>query len=144
MRIKKYEVLDHDDGRSVRYRRHENGGGLVATGATVDERAYLAQSVWVDPGAVIGAGAHIGSGGWIEPGARIDAGVRIASNVRVGPGAHVGARARIGSRSRIGAQAKVAPGVTLEPDSDLADGRVADGRSRSTAGPGSPRYGTAA
>ena len=67
-RMKRYEELETEDGKVVRYQRHENGGGLVAKGAMVDPTAYVADSAWVDPGAVVEAGASVGKYAWIEPG----------------------------------------------------------------------------
>src|SRR5690606_7267389 len=53
MRLKKYEYLENEDGKVVRYRRHENGGGHVADGADVHPDAYIGPAAWVDPGATV-------------------------------------------------------------------------------------------
>ena len=66
---KRYEELETDDGTVVRYRRHDNGGGLVAQTASVDPSAYVAETAWVDPGALVSGGVRVGAHVWIEAGA---------------------------------------------------------------------------
>ena len=81
---KRYEELETDDGTTVRYRRHDNGGGLVAMAATVDPTTYVAETAWVDPGARIGGGVHIGAHVWVEPDAVVGPYSQLGTHVHVG------------------------------------------------------------
>lgn len=114
---KKYENLELDDGTVVRYRRHENGGGMVAMRAHADPSARIEEDAWVDQDAIVGAGARLGRWCWLEPGARVGAEAYLASAVRVGPGAAVGERARVGSRTHIGPGARVRRAASVSADS---------------------------
>jgi len=83
------------------------GPGGVAPGAVVHEDAFLAASVTVSPGAVIGPRAMIGAGTVIGPNAVIGEGVVIGEACSIGAGASVshailGDRVSIGPGTRIG------------------------------------------
>lgn len=119
---RRYEELETEDGKVVRYQRHENGGGLVAKGAQVDPTAYLADSAWVDPGAVVEAGASVGKFCWVEPGAVVQARARLGSHVHVGREAVVGRGARLGTRVEVGAHARLDAGLVVEPEAKIDDG----------------------
>lgn len=119
MTRKKYEELELDDGTIIRYRRHENGGGMVALRAAVDPSARIEENAWVDQDAAVGPEARLCGGCWLEPGARVAAGAHVGTAARVGPGAVVDERARIGSRAHIGAGAKVRCGGFVSPDTDI-------------------------
>src|SRR5699024_6472963 len=119
MRKKKYEELELADGTVVRYRRHENGGGMVAIRAFADPRARIEENAWVDQDATVGADARLGASCWVEPGAQIGTGAYLATAVRVGQGVVVGDRARIGSRTHLRAGARVRPGAVISPDAEI-------------------------
>ncbi|KSW14022.1 transferase [Cellulomonas sp. B6] len=121
-RMKRYEELETEDGKVVRYQRHENGGGLVAKGARVHESAFVADSAWVDPGAVVEAGASVGRFCWIEPGAVVSERARLGSHVHVGRDAVVGRGARLGARVDVGAGAQLDAALVVEPEARIADG----------------------
>ncbi len=120
-RMKRYEELETEDGKVVRYQRHENGGGLVAKGAKVDPTAYVADSAWVDPGAVVEAGASVGRYVWIEPGAVVQERARLGSHVHVGRDAVVGSGCRLGVRVDVGAHAQLDARLVVEPEARIAD-----------------------
>lgn len=124
--MKRYEELETEDGKVVRYQRHENGGGLVAKGAQVDPTAFVADSAWVDPGAVVEAGASVGKFCWVEPGAVVQERARLGSHVHVGREAVVGRGARLGARVDVGAHATLDPGVVVEREAKVADGTHAE------------------
>ncbi|SFK18934.1 transferase hexapeptide (six repeat-containing protein) [Cellulomonas sp. KH9] len=125
-RMKRYEELETEDGKVVRYQRHENGGGLVAKGAKVDPTAYVADSAWIDPGAVVEAGASVGKFVWVEPGAVVQERARLGSHVHVGREAVVGRGCRLGLRVDVGAQARLDAGLVVEPEARIADGAHAE------------------
>ncbi len=122
--MKRYEDLENDDGTVVRYRRHDNGGGLIGAGADAAEDAYVASTAWVDPRARVDAGAHLGDHVWLESGAVVETGARLGSHVHVEPGAVVGAGARLGTRVTVGAGARVEPGVVVPSDQTIPAGTV--------------------
>jgi len=122
IRMKRYEELETEDGKVVRYQRHENGGGLVARGAKVDATAYVADSAWVDPGGVVEAGASVGKFCWVEPGAVVQERARLGSHVHVGRDAVVGRGARLGTRVDVGADARLDAGLVVEPEARIAEG----------------------
>ncbi len=128
--MKRYEDLEKDDGTVVRYRRHENGDGLVAAGARVDPSAFVASTAWVDPGAVVGPDVRIGAHTWLEAGAKVQAGARLGTHVHVGKDAVVGLRARLGSRVTVAARAVVEHGVLVEAETTVTE-RASSGRGRS-------------
>lgn len=122
MRKRKYEELELDDGTVVRYRRHDNGGGMVAMRAQADPSARIEETAWVDPDATVCADARLGPGCWVEPGARVEKGAYLATAVHVGADAVVGPYARIGSRTRLGAGAHVLARVTVGTDLEIPAG----------------------
>jgi len=123
--MKRYEDLEQDDGTVVRYRRHDNGDGLVAVGAQVAPSAYVAATAWVDPGATVEPQARVGGYVWVQSGAVVRTGARLGTHVVVGRGALVGAHARLGGwvtlgeRSRVQARAVVAPEETVPAGEEL-------------------------
>lgn len=118
---KRYEDLETDDGTVVRYRRHDNGGGLVAQTASVDPTAFVAETAWVDPGAQVGGGARVGAHVWLEPGAVVGPHAQLGTHVHVGRGAVVGAAARLGTRVSVGSGARLAAGVAVSADESIPD-----------------------
>jgi UDP-3-O-[3-hydroxymyristoyl] glucosamine N-acyltransferase len=124
---KRYEDLELDDGTVVRYQRHDNGGGLVAKGAVVDESAYVAETAWVDPGARVEARARIGQHCWVEPGARVEVAATIGSHAHVGRGASVGAGSTGGTRCEVGADARLEARAVVAPESRVEPGAVVPG-----------------
>ena len=119
---RRYEELETEDGKVVRYQRHENGGGLVAKSAQVDATAYVADSAWVDPNAVVEAGASVGKFCWVEPGAVVHARARLGSHVHIGREAVVGRGARLGVRVDVGAKARLDAGLVVEPEAKIPEG----------------------
>jgi len=119
-----WEEVEVDTGEVSRYRRHGNGRGFVAVGATVDATAFLSERVYVEKGARVGARAWIGAGSWIEGGATVGVGVFVGANVRIGRDATVGAGARLGSHSRIGVAATIAPASRVPTDARIAANTV--------------------
>lgn len=121
-RFGRVEELELDDGTIVRYRRHENGGGRVALNATVHATAFIAESAWVDPGAVVQAGARVARFSWIERHASIGPWSVIADSVRVGAGAVIGNGCRIGPHAQVGPKAQVPDGVVIAEDGFVRPG----------------------
>lgn len=129
--MKRYEDLEQDDGTVVRYRRHENGDGLVAAGAHVDPSAFVAPTAWVDPHAEVGAGVRVGAHAWVEAGAAVHAGATLGTHVHVGRDAVVGPGARLSSRVTVDAGAVVGRGAYVEPETTVAKSAGTGSRSRS-------------
>ena len=128
--LRRYEEFEDENGRTVRYRRGDEGG-LVAAGAEVATDAHIGDQAWVDPGARVAAGAHVGPRCWVESGAVVGPRAHLASRVRVARGAVVGAGARIGARTEIGAGAHVAAGAVLPEEARVPEGvSVVRGRER--------------
>ena len=121
---RKIEEVEDDAGVVTRYRRHANGGGLVAPGAQVDESAFIGATTYIEVGARVGRGSWIGGGNWIDRDATIGHHVFIGEDVHVGRGAVLGNEVRIGSHSRVGVDARIGHGVKLNRDSKVPDAGV--------------------
>ena len=96
---KNYVDIEDDQGKTLRYRKHVNGRGLIANGAKVHATALVEAGAYVEPGVQIAEGAHIGRGAWIEPDAVIGRGAEIAPHAHIGSGAAIGSKAKIGVRT---------------------------------------------
>ncbi|TAP41167.1 DapH/DapD/GlmU-related protein [Arthrobacter sp. S39] len=133
----KFESVEDDAGRVIRYRRHPNGGGFVGPGAYVAESARLGSMTYVEPGARIGSGSRVGHGSWIDRLAQVGERTVIGDGVRVGHGTVIGNRVHIGSHSRIGSGAVIEHGTSVNADSTVPDGGhvAAEPRRRSRAAP---------
>ncbi len=116
--------FEDDDGRTVRYVHHPNGGGLVSVRARVHEGAALAPTAYVDAGASVGDRSRIGSGSWLDEDVAAGQDVVISSNVHLGPRTRAVNRAWIGSGARGGADVVIARGALVEPDTVVPDGAV--------------------
>lgn len=113
--------VELNPGEVSKYRRHENGKGLVSPGARVNPSAFVSSAAYVESGAQVGPGSWIGQGSWIDHGAIIGAGVFIGANVHVGPDAVVGNQARLGSHTHVGRGAFVSDGAVVDHEIEVPD-----------------------
>ena len=109
------------DGQLTKYRRHENGRGLVSPTAQVDQSVYVSSTAYVESDAQIGPGSWIGQGSWIDHGAIIGARVFVGVNVHVGSDAIVGNGARLASHTNIGRGAFIADGAVIDHEIQVPD-----------------------
>ena len=101
-------------GEITKYRRHENGRGLVSPSAHVHPSAYLSSTTYIESAAQVGPESWIGQGSWIDHGAIIGARVFVGANVHVGADAIVGNDARLASHTNIGRGAFIADGAVID------------------------------
>ena len=108
-------------GEVTKYRRHENGRGLVSPSAQVNPSAYVSSAAYVESEAQVGAESWIGQGSWIDRGAIIGAGVFVGASVHVGADAIVGNEARLASHTQIGRGAFIADGAVVDHEIQVPD-----------------------
>ncbi|TFC57833.1 hypothetical protein E3O62_11680 [Cryobacterium sp. TMT2-15-1] len=106
--------VELEKGEVTKYRRHENGRGLVSPGAQVNPSAYVSSATYVESDAQVGPESWIGQGSWIDHGAIIGARVFVGANVHVGADAIVGNEARLASNTDIGRGAFIADGAVID------------------------------
>lgn len=82
---------------------------LVHNKAHLDEGVYVADNVWIGPGALLSHGCRIESNSFIHANARLDARVQVASHVWIAQGARLGADSVIGSHSIVGTDVILKP-----------------------------------
>ena len=56
---KNYVDIEDDQGRTLRYRKHVNGRGLIANGAKVHASALVEAGAYIEPGAQIADGEKV-------------------------------------------------------------------------------------
>ena len=125
---KVFEDFENEDGSITRYRKHLNGRGRVAAGATVDPSAFIDATAYVEEGAEVARAVTIGPGSWVDRNAIVGAGTKIGAAVRIGSDAVLGSAVMVGSHTRIGAAAKIANGTKLGEDTVVPAGAVVRGR----------------
>ena len=113
--------VELEKGEVTRYRRHENGRGLVSPSAKVNPSAYVSSTTYVEGDAQIGPESWIGQGSWIDYGAIIGARVFIGANVHVGADAIVGNEARLASHTNIGRGVFIADGAVIDHEIQVPD-----------------------
>ena len=84
--------VELEKGEVSKYRRHENGRGLVSPSARVNPSAYVSSAAYVESDAQIGPGSWIGQGSWIDRGAFIADGAVIDHEIQVPEFTDVSAR----------------------------------------------------
>lgn len=113
--------VELENGQLTKYRRHENGRGLVSPSAQVDQSVYVSSTTYVESDAQIGPGSWIGQGSWIDHRAIIGARVFVGENVHVGSDAIVGNGARLASHTNIGCGAFIADGAVIDHEIQVPD-----------------------
>ena len=113
--------VELETGEVARYRRHENGRGLVSTGAEVNPSAYVSSAAYVESDAQVGDQSWIGQGSWIDRGAILGTRVFVGANVHVGADAIIGHGARLASNTTIGRGALIADGAVIDHELQIPD-----------------------
>ncbi len=97
----------------VAFRRHPNGGGWVASSATVDETAFVSRFAVVGPLAEVRRGCTLHWGVRIGVRAFVGMGTRLGCLVHIGDGSTVDHSCSIGRRSIIEHSVTVGHHVTM-------------------------------
>src|SRR3954454_12006827 len=75
--------FEDDNGKTVRYDRHANGGGLVSPEARVSAEATIARTAYVEAGATVGDRTRIDEWSWIDRDVSVGTDVVVGSHVHV-------------------------------------------------------------
>lgn len=113
--------VELEKGELTKYRRHENGRGLVSPSATVNPSAFVSSTTYVESDAQIGPESWIGQGSWVDHGAIIGARVFVGANVHIGADAIVGNEARLASHTNIGRGVFIADGAVIDHEIQVPD-----------------------
>jgi acetyltransferase-like isoleucine patch superfamily enzyme len=105
----------------MKFSRHPNGGGIVATTATVSDDARVEFDAIVLDHANISAGSTIAKSSRIFDFARLSEGVRVDENCTIFGFAMIGRGAKIGSNSALGGSIEIRPNEIVATDSVGSD-----------------------
>jgi bifunctional UDP-N-acetylglucosamine pyrophosphorylase/glucosamine-1-phosphate N-acetyltransferase len=89
-------------------------------GVTIRQGAWIADTVQLEPDAIIEPGATLRGSTVVRRGARIDVGA-VVEDSEVGPGTHVRPYSVL-QRARVGSEAQIGPFSHLRPGSDVREG----------------------